>query len=146
MRNGLDDDGQMMSGDKHALNFLTFVLQLRENPGKNLNQETDPTGIWTRARWMRDNNITPRPQRWSFLFFCLCLRTISKNNRKQNFKMFKPIFITVCSSSRFTSIFKILYEVYEQAKYFRDNSYKPVNVLSWCVQLAIYENSDLWCN
>ena len=48
MRNGLDDyDGQMVSGDKCGLNFLTFVLQLRDNPGENLIQETDPTGIWT---------------------------------------------------------------------------------------------------
>ena len=30
---------------KCGLNFLTFVLQLRENTGKNLNQETDPTGF-----------------------------------------------------------------------------------------------------
>ena len=46
MRNDSDDyDGQMVSGDKYGLNFLTFVLQLRENPEKNLNQETDPTRI-----------------------------------------------------------------------------------------------------
>ena len=45
-RNGLNDyDGQMQSRGKCDLNFLTFVLQLRENPGKKLNQETDPTGI-----------------------------------------------------------------------------------------------------
>ena len=42
MRNGLDDyNSQMVSG----LNFLTFVVQLRENTGKNLNQKTDPTEI-----------------------------------------------------------------------------------------------------
>ena len=59
--NVLDDyDGQMVSGDKCGLNFLTFVLQLRKNPGKDLNQETDPTGIWTRARWMRGNDVTSR--------------------------------------------------------------------------------------
>ena len=62
--NDFDDDGQMVSGDKCGLNFLTFVLHLREKPGKNLNQETDPTGIWIRARWMRGNDVTPRPQRW----------------------------------------------------------------------------------
>ena len=34
----LDDyDGQMVSGKKCGLNFLTFILQQRENPGKNLN-------------------------------------------------------------------------------------------------------------
>ena len=62
----LDDyDGQIVSGDNCGLNFLTFILQLKENPGKNLNQETDPIGIWTRARWMRGNSVTLRPQRWS---------------------------------------------------------------------------------
>ena len=46
MGNSLDDyDGQMVSRDKSGLNFLTFVSQLRENPGKNLNGETDPTRI-----------------------------------------------------------------------------------------------------
>ena len=66
MGNGLDEyNGQMLSGDKCDLNFLTFVLQLRKNPGKNLNQETDPTGISTRARWMRGNDVTHRPWRWS---------------------------------------------------------------------------------
>ena len=33
IRNDLDDyDGQMVSGDKFSLNFLTFVLQFREKP------------------------------------------------------------------------------------------------------------------
>ena len=36
----------MISGDECDLNFLTFVLQLRETPGKNLNQEIDPVGVW----------------------------------------------------------------------------------------------------
>ena len=31
-------------------NFLTFVLRLRENSGKNLNQEIDPTGDRIRSR------------------------------------------------------------------------------------------------
>ena len=31
----LDDyDGQMISGDECGLNVMTFVLELRENPGK----------------------------------------------------------------------------------------------------------------
>ena len=52
----LDDyDGQIVSRDKCGLNFLTFVLQLRENPGENLYQETDQS----RARWMRSNDVTP---------------------------------------------------------------------------------------
>ena len=34
MKDGLDYyDSQMVSGDKYGLNFLTFVLQLREIPG-----------------------------------------------------------------------------------------------------------------
>ena len=41
----LDDyNGQMIPGDECRLNFLTFVLQLRKNFGRNLNQEVDPTG------------------------------------------------------------------------------------------------------
>ena len=39
-----------------GLNFLTFILEMRENSRRNLNQEIDPTGIWTRARWMRGND------------------------------------------------------------------------------------------
>ena len=38
-----------------------------ENPGKNLNQEIDPTGDRTRARCVRGNDVTPRRQRWSGL-------------------------------------------------------------------------------
>ena len=77
MRDGLDDcDGEMVSGNKCGLNFLTFVLQLRENPGKNLNQETDPTGIWTRARSMRGNDVTPQKQRWSLPSYFYFIYTV----------------------------------------------------------------------
>ena len=56
----LDDyDGQMVSGDKCGQNFLTFVLQLRENPAKNLNQEIDPTGKGTRSRCVRGTTLPP---------------------------------------------------------------------------------------
>ena len=48
-----DCDGQMVPGDKCGLNFLTFVLKLRKNPGKNFNQETNPTGNQTQDRTMR---------------------------------------------------------------------------------------------
>ena len=34
--------GHMITGDECGPNSLTFVLRLREDPGKNLNQETDP--------------------------------------------------------------------------------------------------------
>ena len=54
----LDDyDDQMVSGDKYVLNLLTFILPLRENTGKTLNQEIDSTGIWTRVLWMRGNDV-----------------------------------------------------------------------------------------
>ena len=48
----------MISGEEYGLIFLTFVLQLRENPGKNLNQEIDTTGDRTRARCGRSNDVT----------------------------------------------------------------------------------------
>ena len=49
-----------------AQNVLTFVLQLRKTPEKNLNQETDPTGDRPRTRCVRGNDVTPRPQQRSF--------------------------------------------------------------------------------
>ena len=60
-------DGHMITEDECDPNFLTFVLRLRENPGKNLNHEIDPTGFWTHARCVRSNHVTPIPQRWSRL-------------------------------------------------------------------------------
>ena len=35
----------MTSGDEWDLIFLTFVLRLRENAGKNLNQKIDDRGL-----------------------------------------------------------------------------------------------------
>ena len=46
------------SEDECALNFLTFVLQLKKNPGKNLNQEIYRTVDRIRTQWMRDNVAT----------------------------------------------------------------------------------------
>ena len=57
----------MINGDECGPNFLTSVLQLRENPGKNLNQEIGPTGVRTQVCCVRSNDVTPRPQRWSKL-------------------------------------------------------------------------------
>ena len=37
----------------------------KKNPGKDLNQEFDPTPDRTLARWVRGNDVTPRPQRLS---------------------------------------------------------------------------------
>ena len=36
------NDGQMIFGDLGAYVFLTLVLRLRKNPGKNFNQENLP--------------------------------------------------------------------------------------------------------
>ena len=53
----LDDyDGQMIPGDECGPTLLTFVLQLRRNPGKKLNQEIDATGDRTRLRCVRGND------------------------------------------------------------------------------------------
>ena len=57
-------DGHVITDDEYGSNFLRFVLRLRKNPGKNLNEEIDPTGDRTRAHRVRSNDITPRPQRW----------------------------------------------------------------------------------
>ena len=58
-------DAHMITGDECGLNFLAFVLRLREKPCKNLKQETDPTVDRIRAHCMRSNDVTPRPQWWS---------------------------------------------------------------------------------
>ena len=57
-------DGYMITGDECGPNFLTFVLRLRKNPGKNLKQKIDMTGDRTQIRGLRTNVVTPRPQRW----------------------------------------------------------------------------------
>ena len=61
--NMVSDDyvGQVMPGDDCGPNFLTF----EETPRKKLNQKIDPTGNRTRARCIRNNNVIPKPQRWS---------------------------------------------------------------------------------
>ena len=47
--------------------FPDICLTVEGKPRKNLNQEIDPTGDRTQARCVRSNDVTPRPQRWSFL-------------------------------------------------------------------------------
>ena len=54
-------DGHMITGEECGPNFLTFVLRLRENPGRNLNPKTDPTEDGIRDRCVRGNDVTPRP-------------------------------------------------------------------------------------
>ena len=58
-------DDHMITGDECGPGFLAFVLHLRENPGKNHNQETDPTGDRTRTRCVRNNDVTHRRRQWS---------------------------------------------------------------------------------
>ena len=58
-------NGHMITGDECGPNSLTFVSRLRGKPRKILNQEIDSIGDRTRARCMRSNDVTPRPQRWS---------------------------------------------------------------------------------
>ena len=59
------DDGHMITGSDCGPNILTLVLRLRENPGKNLNQEMDLTGYRTRACCVRNQEVIPRPLLWS---------------------------------------------------------------------------------
>ena len=47
--------------------FTDNCLTVEGKPWKNLNQEVDPTGDWTRAHCVRSNDVTPRPQGWSWL-------------------------------------------------------------------------------
>ena len=59
--------------DKCGLNFLAFVvLQLRKNPGKTLNQETDLTGDWTWARCARHNTLFIT-RRYCLSFYEACM-------------------------------------------------------------------------
>ena len=60
-----DNDGQMIFGDLGGLKLPDICLTGEEKLGKTLNQEIDPTGDRTRARCVRGNDVTPRPQRWS---------------------------------------------------------------------------------
>ena len=52
-------DGHLITGDECGPNFLVFVLRLSENPGKNLDQEIDPTENRTQARCVRSYDVTP---------------------------------------------------------------------------------------
>ena len=40
----IDFDGQLISEDRCGSNFLTFVIQFKKNPVKNLNLDICPTG------------------------------------------------------------------------------------------------------
>ena len=61
------NDGHVMPGDDCDKNFLTFVLQLRKNPGKISARTVDRT----HARWIRGIDVTSRPQRWSLDFLSI---------------------------------------------------------------------------
>ena len=43
--------------------FPNMCLTVEEKQRKNLNQEIDLTGDRTRVRFVRNNDVTPRPQR-----------------------------------------------------------------------------------
>ena len=45
--------------------FFDIRLTVEGKNRKNLNQETEAIGIWTRALWMRGNDVTPRLQWWN---------------------------------------------------------------------------------
>ena len=45
--------------------FPDFCPTVEEKSRKNFNQKIDTIGDRTRARCMRGNDVTPRPQRWS---------------------------------------------------------------------------------
>ena len=69
----LDDyDGKIIPGAKCRLNFLTFVLELRKDPRKNLNQEIDPMLVRTWARWVIGSDVI-RDQNGSFTLILLFL-------------------------------------------------------------------------
>ena len=56
-----DNDGQMIFGDLGAYSFLTFVLQLRENPEKTSPRKLVPTRDRTRARCVTGAQATTCP-------------------------------------------------------------------------------------
>ena len=56
----LDDyNEKIIPGAECHLNFLTFVLELRIDHGKNLNQENDPIVVRTQARWVIGSDVIP---------------------------------------------------------------------------------------
>ena len=58
-------DGYIRTGSEYGPNFLTFVLRLRENPGKTSIRKLTQIGDRTRTRCVTGNDFVPRPQRWS---------------------------------------------------------------------------------
>ena len=46
--------------------FPNIYLKVEGKPRKKFNQEIDPTEDRTRARCVWRNDVTPRPQRWSY--------------------------------------------------------------------------------
>ena len=64
----LDDyDGQMTPGNECGLISYNICLTVEGKHLKNSQPEITPTGDRTQARWMRSNDVTPPPQRWSCL-------------------------------------------------------------------------------
>ena len=61
----LDDHDQMVSGDKCGLNFMIFVLELRENPGKTSTRKLTRPGFEPGPIGWEVTTLPPRPQWWS---------------------------------------------------------------------------------
>ena len=60
----LDDyDGKIIPRAECHLNFLTFVLELRIDHEKNLNQEIDPIVVRRWARWVIGSDVIPDSDR-----------------------------------------------------------------------------------
>ena len=55
----------MISEDGWGLSFPDICLTVDEKSRTNLSQENYLTGNRTRALYVRRNDVTPRPQRWS---------------------------------------------------------------------------------
>ena len=58
----------MMANDIRRWMASAFFRHLSyswENPGKTSIRKTDPTGDWTRARYVRGNDVTSGPEWWS---------------------------------------------------------------------------------
>ena len=65
----------MISGNGWGLSFPDIYLTAVEKPPeKTSTRKTDSTGDRIRARQVRGNDVTPRPQRWSYLFLVSWLR------------------------------------------------------------------------
>ena len=74
--------------------FPDICLTVDKNSRKeNLNQENDPTGNRTRARYVRGNDVTPRPQKNLFIWEANQNINCHIIFRKKRRVMYKPILV-----------------------------------------------------